>query len=225
MDLSRFRIISFDCYGTLIDWETGILNAFHTVFPGADDREVLTLYSEFEPAIQAESYRNYRLVLREVLARVAAALGKEVPSGLEDALADSIPSWQPFPDTIAALERLKSRYKLAIISNIDNDLFAHTARHLRVGFDHVITAQEVGAYKPSLRNFEIAEERIHVPRREWLHAAESVYHDVVPTNQLGIANVWVNRRGKKEFGATKLAAARPGLEVPDLKTLADAAGV
>jgi 2-haloacid dehalogenase len=176
MDFSRFRIISFDCYGTLIDWETGILGAFHSVFPGVNDRRVLTLYSELEPAIQAEPYRTYRLVLREVLQRVASELGKEVPSGREDALADSIPHWQPFPDTVEALERLKTRFKLAVISNIDNDLFAHTARHLRVGFDHVITAQEVGAYKPSLRNFEVAEQRIQLPRNEWLHAAESVYH-------------------------------------------------
>jgi 2-haloacid dehalogenase len=225
MDFSRFRIISFDCYGTLIDWETGILGAFHSVFPRVDDRKVLTLYSEFEPAIQAHGYKTYRLVLREVLANIAAALGEEVPSGREDAIADSIPGWQPFPDTVEALERLQERYKLAIISNIDNDLFAHTARHLRVRFEHVITAQEVGAYKPSLKNFEVAEQRMQMPRSEWLHAAESIYHDVVPAKQLGIANVWVNRRADKKFGATKIVAAKPDLEVPNLKALADAANI
>jgi 2-haloacid dehalogenase len=225
MDFSRFRIITFDCYGTLIDWETGILGAFHSIFSDVDERKVLTLYSELEPAIQANGYKTYRLVLREVLARVADALGKEVPSGREDALADSISGWLPFPDTADALERLQTRYKLAIISNIDNDLFAHTARHLRVRFDHVITAQEVGAYKPSLTNFEAAEERIQTPRSEWLHAAESIYHDVVPAKQLGIANVWVNRRANRKFGATKMVAAVPDLEVRSLKALADAAGV
>jgi 2-haloacid dehalogenase len=225
MDFSKFRIITFDCYGTLIDWETGILGAFRSVFPGVKDREVLTLYSELEPAIQASGYKTYRLVLREVLAGVAQQLGKEVPAGREDALADSIAGWLPFPDTVAALERLKTRFKLAIISNIDNDLFAHTARHLRVGFDYVITAQEVGAYKPSLKNFEVAEKRIQTPRSEWLHAAESIYHDVVPAKHLGIANVWVNRRANKKFGATKQVAERPDLEVPNLAALADAAGV
>jgi 2-haloacid dehalogenase len=223
LDFGRFRIITFDCYGTLIDWEAGILGVLRSLFPALAARDLLLAYSELEPAIQSGEYKRYRQVLHEVLAGISERFHVPLPAGQENALADSIRHWKPFPDTVTALRRLRSKYQLAVISNIDDDLFAHSARHLEVKFDHVITAQQVGAYKPSLRNFAVAEERIGVERAQWLHAAESIFHDVVPARQLGIANVWVNRRGAKDFGATRMASATPDLEVPDLKTLAELA--
>ena len=221
LDFSQFQIITFDCYGTLIDWESGILKSVRAAFPGlnATDAEVLAGYSEVEPLIQSLGYMKYRQVLRQVLMEMGNRFSQKPTD--PDAIANSLGDWQPFPDTVAALERLKQRYKLAIISNIDDDLFAQTARHLKVPFDQVITAEQVGSYKPTLRNFEVALERIALPKEAVLHAAESLYHDVAPARQLGIANVWVNRRGNKPAAASKSADVKPDLEVADLKSLAD----
>src|SRR5262245_39430734 len=135
MDFSRFEIVSFDCYGTLIDWETGILRAVRSAFPNLErsDGEILAAYSELEPAVQARPYRTYRMVLREVLREISSRFNR-TPSN-PDAIADLLGEWQPFPDTLPALTRLKQRYKLAIISNIDDDLFAATADHLQIPFD------------------------------------------------------------------------------------------
>ena len=122
---------------------------------------------------------------------------------------------------MAALGELKSRYRLAIISNVDDDLFAATARLLEVNFDHVISAEQAGAYKPSLKIFQLAQKRIGVPSAEWLHAGQSIYHDVIPARSLGIASVWVNRASARPgSGAAKAASGQPDLEVSDLKTLA-----
>jgi 2-haloacid dehalogenase len=141
-------------------------------------------------------------------------------------LADSLGHWEPFPDTVEALRALKSRYKLAIISNVDDGLFALTACRLGVEFDWIITAEQVGTYKPSRRNFEVALERMGVPREKLLHAAESLFHDVVPAKELGLSTVWVHRRsGKEGFGATPPADAEPDFVVPDLETLATELGV
>jgi 2-haloacid dehalogenase len=227
LDLSRFSVITFDCYGTLIDWETGILSAFRQALNLKSDEEgrALDLYSRLEPEIQASGYKRYRDVLREVMVRMSREFDRPLALGQEDTLAQSLKNWLPFPDTVAALRRLKTRYKLGIISNIDDDLFAQTAQHLQVPFDLVVTAQQVGAYKPSPKNFETAERVGKLDRATWLHAAESLYHDVAPTRQLGIANVWVNRRQGKANAATRTASVQPDLEVPDLKTLADKAGV
>ncbi len=127
-----------------------------------------------------------------------------------------------FPDTVEALTRLKTKYKLAIISNTDDDLFAATVRNLGVEFDYVITAEQCRTYKPSRNNFLEALERLGLPREQVLHVAQSIYHDVVPTRALGISSVWVNRRkGLLGSGATLPAEGRPDLEVTDLKSLAD----
>jgi len=148
----------------------------------------------------------------------------EVSDAEAGGLAESIRNWQPFPDTVAGLRRLHSRYKLAILSNIDDDLFARSAAKLEVPFDCVVTAQQAGSYKPSLRNFEALLERLAVPRERLLHVAESLYHDVVPAQSLGIATVWLNRRQGKAAAATKLVEARPDAEVPTIAALADLAG-
>ena len=141
-------------------------------------------------------------------------------------LADSLRYWKPFSDTVEALKALKERYKLAIISNVDDGLFALTACHLEVEFDWIITAEQVGTYKPSKNNFEIALERMGIQKGKLLHAAESLFHDIAPTTELGISTVWVHRRTEKEgFSAAPPASAKPDLEVPDLKTLVSAASL
>ena len=224
LDFSSFEWLTFDCYGTLIDWEAGILRIIRLALPGinASDADILRHYSEIEPAIQAKGYAKYREVLEEVTRQLARRYRMPITPTQAGMLAESIKNWQPFPDTVAGLKRLKSRFKLGIISNIDDDLFAGTAQWLEVEFDAVITAEQVGAYKPSKKNFEVALERTGVDRAKLLHCAESLYHDVAPTNEMGIANVWVNRRiGRSAEGATLVPQdVKPWLMVPDIATLA-----
>jgi 2-haloacid dehalogenase len=131
----------------------------------------------------------------------------------------SLKSWKPFPDTVSSLESLKTRFKLAIISNTDDDLFAATARHLKITFDEVITAQQASAYKPALKPFQLAMQRLALGPDRILHVGQSMYHDVIPAKSLGIKTVWVNRRPGQQ-NAVKSAAGQADMEVPDMKTLA-----
>ncbi len=224
MNFEAFSCLTFDCYGTLIDWESGIATAMRPIL-GAhgvalEDEDVLELFGRVESTVQAEQYRPYRHILSDVVEGFGKALGFK-PSGRERAsLAVSIGEWAPFEDTVDALKLLKSRYRLAIISNIDDDLFAESARQLGVGFDEVVTAQQVGAYKPSLENFSVAFDRLGHGPEGVLHVAQSPYHDIAPARELGLACVWVNRRAHRGgTGATAPATAKPDLEVPDLKAL------
>ncbi len=223
LDLSQFDWISFDCYGTLIDWESGILSylrplLLHKRHP-LPDAQILSLYSEFEPREQSVDYRSYREVLASVVRDFARELHFDVTKAEASGLADSIREWTPFPDTVPALRELKRCYRLAILSNIDDELFQHSAQKLQVAFDCIVTAQQVRSYKPSLKNFEVLLEKLRVPRRCLLHVAESLYHDVAPAASLGIATVWVNRRQGKMAAASKYWQARPHVEVADLKDL------
>ncbi len=228
LDFSQFQYLSFDCYGTLINWEGGILSylrpLLHSKGCNVSDDVVLNLYSEFEPLEQSGPYRTYR----EVLASVVHDFARELRCRLSDTeaggLAESIREWQPFPDTIRALRRLHTRYKLAVLSNIDDDLFAQTAQNLDEPFDCVVTAQQARGYKPAIRNFELLLERLAIPPDRLLHVAESLYHDVAPARSLGIATAWVNRRQGRPAAATKFIAAQPNLEVKDIAELADLAG-
>jgi len=227
LDFSRFEWLSFDCYGTLIDWETGLLGYLRPLLQskgcGISDSRILALYSEFEPRQQTGHYRKYREVLGGVVRDFARELHLEVSDNEVGGLAESIRNWQPFADTVAGLQRLHSRYKLAVLSNIDDDLFAHTAPKLEVRFDAVVTAQQVHSYKPSLNNFEGLLRRYAIPRERLLHVAESLYHDVAPARSLGIATVWANRRLGKAAAASKLAEVKADLEVPDVGQLAELA--
>jgi 2-haloacid dehalogenase len=228
LDFSQFEYLTFDCYGTLIDWETGILAALRPIMAAhsvtISDNDLLELYGELEAEAESGEYKTYRQILESVVRAFGQRLGFS-PSGAEaQALPQSLACWLPFPDTVEALRKLHTRYKLAIISNVDDDLFAATAKLLQVPFDAVITAQQARSYKPSLNNFQLAVQRIGHPREKILHVAQSLYHDVAPTRTLGMKNVWVNRRGGKlASGVTRPAAAVPDLEVPNLKTLADLA--
>jgi 2-haloacid dehalogenase len=228
-DLARFDWLSFDCYGTLIDWESGILGYLRPLLQAkgrsSSDSEILAMYSEFEPQQQAGAYRSYREVLAGVVRAFARELNFEVTEAEASGLADSIRGWQPFADTVAGLQRLHSRYRLAVLSNIDDDLFACTVPKLQVRLDAVVTAQQVHSYKPSLNNFEALLRKFDIPRERLVHVAESLYHDVAPAHSLGIATVWVNRRQGAGPAATKRVPAHPDLEVPDIAKLAELAGL
>lgn len=219
----RFEVLTFDCYGTLIDWETGLLGALrpilHSHGHNVSDRQILDIYGELEPQAQ-NPYRRYREVLANVVRGFGERLGFRVSDVEAESLPQSLKDWQPFPDTVAALEKLKTKYKLAIISNTDDDLFAATARHLKVKFDEVITAEQAKAYKPWLAPFRLALQRLGVSPEHVLHVGQSIYHDVLPAKSLGMATVLVHRRG---FGATRPSEGEPDLKVPDLQTLASLA--
>ncbi len=224
LDLAQFEYLSFDCYGTLIDWESGILGYLRPLLRNkgvsVTESGILNLYSEFEPRQQQPPYRSYREVLAGVVREFAAHFDFAISGEEANGLAESIGDWQAFPDTAGALQGLQSRYKLAVLSNIDDDLFALTTPKLGANLDLVVTAQQVRSYKPSLGNFEKLLQELPVEKSRLLHVAESLYHDVVPAHSLGIATVWVNRRQNKPAAATKLVAAQPDLEVPTVGALA-----
>src|SRR5579864_6616357 len=223
LSFSRFHALTFDCYGTLIDWETGLLGALRPILRShgqeLNDGQVLSIYGELEPEAQ-NPYQRYRQVLADVARGFGKRLGFHVSDAEAESLPDSLKDWQPFPDTRAALEKLKSKHKLAIISNTDDDLFAASARHLHVEFDEVITAEQAKAYKPSLAPFRLALQRLGLAPERVLHVGQSIYHDVLPAKSLGMATVLVHRRG---FGATRGSEGDPDLKVPDLQTLASLA--
>ncbi len=224
LDFKSFSVLSFDCYGTLIDWETGILGALHPILRRhevfEDDETLLTLYARFESEIEAGPYVRYRTVLRRVMRAFAKHFGLIFSPEEELALVRSLPEWPPFPDTVRALRELKSRYRLAILSNIDRDLFRRTAVKLRVPFDWIVTAEDVRSYKPSPANFSRALQIMNVNPSAVLHVAQSLYHDIAPARKIGLKTVWVNRRkGKPGSGATPFTAAVPDLQVGSLTEL------
>ena len=228
LDFNQFEVVSFDCYGTLIDWESGILLPLKQLLSNREidfsDDGTLELFAEFESELEKDqsNYIEYRKVLQEIVKKFGQKFNFQATATEINSLVDSLKNWQPFPDTVAALSALKQKYKLAVISNIDDDMFAGTAKHLKVEFDWLITAEKVRSYKPSTRNFEIALETMGIPPEKLLHVAQSVYHDIVPATSMGISTVWVNRRHDKTgFGATMPASGKPDLEVPDLKTLVE----
>jgi len=217
--MASYDIVTFDCYGTLIDWEEGIGTAFEHAAAlarrEAHRGAVLADYAEFEPGIQAERYRPYREVLALTAERVARRLGWDPKAGDGAFLPESLGAWRPFPDTNAALERLaRSGLELGILSNVDDDLLEQTRRHFPVEFSCIVTAAQVGSYKPAEGHF--LEARRRIGNRRWIHAAQSYFHDVVPARRLGVPVVWVNRKAEKPAGD-----ARPDYEVPDLASLAD----
>lgn len=224
MDVGSVRLITFDCYGTLIDWETGMLSAFRSLFwrngKVVSDKKLLEVYGDAEAEIEAGSYQRYRTVLSETVQAMGRELGVDISAHDSRQFAASVPLWEPFPDTVACLQALARRYKLGIISNIDDDLFAGTQKKLGVKFDLIVTAEQVQSYKPSLRNFQEALRRSGLGKDEVLHAGQSVYHDIVPASFLGIANVWVNRPSiRPGAGAAKPASAQPQFEVQNLNEL------
>jgi 2-haloacid dehalogenase len=226
LEATQYKLLTFDCYGTLIDWESGILGAIRPVLQShgkpLTDQEILETYAVLEPAIQAGEYISYREVLRRVMAGFGQRLEFQPTEAECDSLADSVENWVPFTDTVEALTTLKRHYKLAILSNIDRDLITQSTRHLKVLFDYIITAEDVRSYKPASGHFNRILTESGESMDRILHVAQSVHHDIVPAQALGFTSVWINRRHNKEgFGATVKAEAKPDLEVSDLKTLAE----
>jgi 2-haloacid dehalogenase/putative hydrolase of the HAD superfamily len=215
----QYDVVTFDCYGTLIDWEGGLATACMRAAWADGVRlergAIIRAYMAAERAVEAGVYRRYREVLAESARDVAARLGWRLDPARAGFLADSVPAWVPFPDTNLALERLHAAgYALAILSNIDDDLLAATRRHFTVGFEFVVTAQQVGAYKPARPHFEAA--RRAIGSRSWLHVGQGYFHDMVPARSQGIPNAWVNRNGDQpEDGG------RVDREFPTLRELAD----
>ena len=219
----EFEFVTFDCYGTLIDWETGIQRAFKHALEGtglsqAQEAELFELYQEEEKRIEGEMpYRKYREVLSLAASAAARRFGKSIPEKLSSVLAEQLPGWEPFPDTNPALEKLTTEYVLGILSNVDDDLLASTLKHFTVPFDLVVTAERVRSYKPETEHFEEAR-RIIGADREWLHVAASLYHDIDPASRLGINTAWINRKNSPEGKRLRGKIVR---EAKDLTQLAD----
>lgn len=229
-DFDAYQVLTFDCYGTLVDWEGGLLGALGPVLAAHNvylsDREILELYHQVEPTAEKGEYVRYREILGQAVEQFGKRLGFSPTRPEIDCLAASLKDWRPFPDTVPALRSLKKKIRLAVISNIDDDLFALSAKHLEVEFDWVITAEQARAYKPSLSIFRLALERIGVPRERVLHVAQSIYHDVTPAKSLGLSTVWVNRKtGREGAEAAPSASVHPDLEVPDLHALLSLMGL
>lgn len=224
MDISAVDLITFDCYGTLIDWETGMLAALRLLFPDhphVSDEQLLAMYGEIETRLEAGPYLAYRTVLTQTAQEMGHRLGKGLSAEACGQFAESLKQWPPFSDTVESLQALARHYRLGIISNTDDDLFAASHQLLKAPFAMIVTAQQVRSYKPSLKNFQEAMKRAGVPKENILHAGQSLYHDIAPANTLGLKNVWVNRRfGKQGPGATVAGDARPMLEVRSLDELA-----
>ncbi len=216
---AAFEVVTFDCYGTLVDWERGIVSAFEGVWPSAeratDSSRIVELHAEIEPQVEAERFRSYREVLDEAAVRIARRLGREIPTGSRHFLSQSLASWPPFGDTREALTALAGAgLRLGILSNVDEDLLAATRRQLGVEFDLLVTAEQVRSYKPAPGHF--LEARRRLGGKPWLHVAQSLFHDIAPGQKLGIPAVWINRKGEP------LAEGLAPLAVfPDLRCLAD----
>jgi 2-haloacid dehalogenase len=210
------RWTTFDCYGTLIDWNGGIAGELARLFGAGAAGRLLERYHEVEPQIQEEDpERSYRTVLTLALERLAEEEDLALPQGEGDALARSLPAWQPFAEVPAALEEARARgWKLAILSNTDRDLIAASKARLGVPFDETIVASEIGSYKPGHRHWAEFFARTHADRERHVHVAASLYHDIAPANELGLRSVWVNRLGERP-------GPEPTREIPDLAGLPD----
>jgi 2-haloalkanoic acid dehalogenase type II len=231
-----FRALSFDCYGTLIDWETGITENLR---PWADRHgleasreDLLAAFSANETAVQSEQpTARYPEVLAEVMRRIGDHFRAEVTADEATAFGDSVGEWPPFADSHDALARLGTRFALIILSNVDRMSFARSNRRLGVDFDRIITAEDVGSYKPDPRNFEVLIDELRslgVAPSQLLHVAESLYHDHEPAKRLGLSSVWIHRRHAVEgFGATPApdVEVMPDWRFPSMSAFADAVGV
>lgn len=212
------RWLTFDCYGTLIDWNGGISSVLGAVFGADDVPRLLARYHELEPQIEAERYRSYRQVLDLCLAGLAMEEGRALADGEATALSDSLERWPAFPEVPETLGRLQDAgWRLAILSNCDRDLIAASLPRLGVRFDRVITAEDVGSYKPDHGHWRRFSELTGADHGRHVHVGASLFHDVAPAGELGIPRVWVNRLGEP-------AGPVPDREVPDLGGVPEAAG-
>lgn len=224
LDFTRITALTFDCYGTLIDWEAGVIEVLRPLLARngvtQSDDEVVAAFQDIEAPLVEPPYTSYRTVLAHVVDGFGRRFGFTVMDAERKALAASVAAWRPFPDTVGVLRALAARYRLAVISNIDDDLFANTAPQLGVSFDYVMTAQEARCYKPNKAIFELALGRLGMEKHQVAHIAEGVA-EIAPMRRLGCATVWVRRHGRSD----RLMTEAPDLEVPDLSSLLTHAGV
>lgn len=229
IDFQSVRVLSVDCYGTLIDWETGILNVLR---PWAAEHELeisddglLAAFAIAEPLVQTENPTlTYPNILRQTMRELGKALGVITTGIEEDALGTSIPAWPAFADSAVALQQLKQRYRLVILSNIDRQSFAASNQQLGVELDAIITAEDTGSYKPDHGHFQAAFEWLDsqsIARDQWVHVAQSLYHDHVPAQALGIPTVWIDRRHARPPGGATQTPARPITPNARYQTLAE----
>ncbi len=231
LEFEDFDALTFDCYGTLIDWETGILNTLRPlVGPAAveADERLLQDYATVEQALEeSEPARRYREIVGESLASVARRHGADIKTDEVARLGGSVVDWPAFADSHDALVRLKTRFRLGVLTNCDDDLFAASNRRLGVDLDWIVTAQQVGAYKPDERNFAALVERLGadgVERSRILHIAQSLFHDHAPAQRLGFRSAWIDRRHDRPGGgATPPTDARPDATFPSMAAFAEAA--
>ncbi len=216
-----YEVVTFDCYGTLIDWETGIRAAFREIFGDvgqAHESEFFEVYEREERKLESDKvFRPYKEILSSASQAVLKRMGIEVREDASKVLTQQLPTWTPFPDTNPALEKLAARFELGILSNVDTDLITETLKPFTVPFDIVITAEQIRSYKPRPKHFEEARKAIG-QNRKWLHVAASLYHDIEPVARLGIDSVWVNRQNLVPSGGMSRA---PLKEVKNLIGLVD----
>ena len=203
------RYATFDCYGTLIDWNGGIRRELARIFGDEEADAQLRRYHELEPQLERDGKLSYRSVMTEALRQLGA------PAGEEASLAESLPSWQPFPEVPAALEEARSRgWKLAILSNTDRDFIDASIERIGVPFELAIVASAIGSYKPGHAHWETFFEHTHAPREGHVHVAASLFHDIAPANELGLRSIWINRLGEQP-------GPPPTRELTDLSLLPD----
>lgn len=225
-----YEVLSFDVYGTLIDFENGILGALKPVLKNhniyLNDEQILELYGEIEARIQEEKFSKYRQVLKKVVYEFGDRFDFKLLSTEENCLVNTLGTWMPFPNIVESLHTLKKTYRLAVLSNIDDDLFCLSAKHLDVDFDWVITSEQAKSYKPSLDSFKFAIKKIGVSPEKILHISNSMYHDIIPARALGLSTAWINgRQYMAGFGASPPVSGSPDFEVSDLKSLVSIIGL
>jgi 2-haloacid dehalogenase len=209
------RWATFDCYGTLIDWNFGIRTELERLFGVEPAPRLLERYHELEPELESEPFHTYHEVLTLALERLAQEEGIQLPEGEAGALAKSLPDWPPFPEVPEALAELRDRgWKLAILSNTDRDLIAASQKQLGVPIDLAIVAEDVQSYKPAHGHWERFFEATTADRESHVHVAASLFHDISPANELGLQSVWINRLGERP-------EPKPDRELTDLATLPD----
>jgi 2-haloacid dehalogenase len=231
LDYGAFDALTFDCYGTLIDWEAGItaglgrILAAHDV--AADDERLLEAFAASEARLEAGTYLPYRTILAATARSIGQEVGVEVTDEEAAAFGSSVGDWPAFDDSTRSLKLLRRRFKLGVLTNCDDDLFAVSNRRLGVDFDWVLTAQQLGAYKPNPHNFEALRERLHrdgISASRILHVAQSLYHDHVPAKHLGFHTVWIDRRHDRPgSGASPAADVHPDATFPSMAAFAAAA--
>jgi 2-haloacid dehalogenase len=215
------RWATFDCYGTLIDWNAGIGGVLERLYGAEGAPELLRRYHELEPQVQAEQYRSYAEVLTLTLERLANEVGYGIPEGESGVLPHSLPHWPPFPEVPDALAELRRRgWSLAILSNVDRALILESEKRLGVSVDLIVTADDVGSYKPAHGHFDRFFDVTTAERDHHVHVGASLFHDVAPANELRLRSVWIDRGGAD--AEAHGAEATPDRTLPDLSGLPDA---